>query len=136
MGMPITTKSAGICFAFPNVCKTPNASGVDVPIPYPSIGQLSDAKKVCDGGSDGVFAGGNAVVTTESEIDDTTGDSAGVSGGVVSGSFGKKVKFTKGSATVFANGNAVVRLLDPTTQNDGNCVGTVLGGFLTVLVGG
>ena len=137
MGMPITTKSTGICFAFPNVCLTPSPPGPPVPIPYPSIGQLSAAEKVCDGGSDGVYAGGNPVVTTGSEIKDTTGDAAGTGGGVASpGNFGKNVKFTNGSATVLANGNAVVRMFDPTTQNDGNCVGTVLGGLPTVLVGG
>jgi hypothetical protein len=37
---------------------------------------------------------------------------------------------------VFANGNAVVRLGDPTDQNNGNAVGKVLGGFPKVLVGG
>lgn len=134
MGQPITTKQGGICFAFPNVCKTPAPPppGNLVPIPYPSIGQLNTAHDTADK----VLAGGAEVVTTKSKIDNTTGDAAGTGGGVTSGTFGKAVEFTKGSATVFAQGNPVVRMGDPTKQNNGNAVGSVLGGFARVLVGG
>jgi hypothetical protein len=130
MGKPITTTKGGICFAFPNVCNTPIGTG-SVPIPYPSIGQLADA---ADTSSD-VSAGGKPVVTKKSTIAQTSGDSAGTGGGVTSGTFGKKVEFTSGSGTVFANGNAIVRMFDQTKQNNGNAVGIVLGGLPTVLVG-
>ncbi|MCH8988034.1 MAG: DUF4150 domain-containing protein [Chloroflexi bacterium] len=131
MGMPITTDDSGICFAFPNVCLTPTPSG-DVPIPYPSIGQLSDAKDT----SEDVLAGGAKVVTTASIIENTSGDEAGTSGGVKSGTNGKEVTFPQGSSSVFANSNAVIRMFDTTEQNSTNAVGTVLGGNPTVLVGG
>ena len=39
---PASTKGGGMCFAFPNVCKTPAAPS-PLPIPYPSIGQLTNA---------------------------------------------------------------------------------------------
>ncbi|MGL5839622.1 MAG: PAAR-like domain-containing protein, partial [Sphingorhabdus sp.] len=117
---------------FPNVCLTPAPPGPPVPIPYPSIGQLNTTQSF----STDVNAGQFGVVTVTSNIPTTTGDAAGTVGGVTSGTFGQKVEFTKGSATVFANGNAIVRLGDPTKQNNGNAVGTVLGGFPTVLVGG
>lgn len=127
MGKPITTKSGGICFAFPNVCATtfPPPVGT-IPIPYPSIGQLTDAT----GNASSVLAGGNEVVTKDSEIPGTSGDEpadAGTNGG--------KVAFVSYSGTVKAEGAEVVRLLDQTTQNNGNASGTVLGGFPTVLVG-
>ena len=134
MGKPITTTAGGICFAFPNVCKTPAPPppGNSVPIPYPSMGQLSSTSNA----SSNVKAGGSAVVTTASNIPSTTGDAAGTLGGVKSGQPpGGKVEFTGSSGTVFANGNGVVRQFDKTSQNNGNANGTVLGGFPSVLVG-
>ena len=131
MGKPITTKSSGICFAFPNICLTPVGVAV-VPIPYPSIGQLS---AVTEQSAD-VNAGGNPVVIKPSEMPTTTGDAGGVNGGVTSRTFGKKVEFVSASTTVFANGEGIVRLFDSTKQNNGNAVGIVLGGEATVLVGG
>jgi len=131
MGRPITTRSGGICFAFPNVCITPGAP--PTPIPYPSVGQLSDTQ----GPASDVYAGSSLVVTKDASISSTTGDAAGTGGGV-SGSpptCGGPVKFTGASGTVFADGKAVVRMFDTTDQNNGNARGTVLGGLPTVLVG-
>ena len=135
MGMPITTKTTGICFAFPNVCQTSTPAG-PVPIPYPSIGQLSDATQVTDGPSDGVYAAGNPLVTVNSSIPSTTGDSAGTIGVTSGQPVGGPVAFPTGSSSVFANGHAVVRLLDPTEQNHRNARGVVLGGVPTVMAGG
>ena len=135
MGRPITTTQGGICFAFPNVCKTPIPGGGSTPIPYPSIGQLRETVDF----SPSVNAGRKPVVTTASKIPTTTGDAAGTLGGVKATpptSFGKEVKFTQGSSSVKANGNPVVRMGDPTDQNNCNAVGTFLGGFPQVLVGG
>jgi len=98
MGMPITTKTTGICFAFPNVCDTQTPAG-PVPIPYPSIGQLSDAQQVTDGGSDGVYAAGNPLVTVNSSISSTTGDSAGTTGTTSGQPVGGPVEFPSGSVS-------------------------------------
>jgi hypothetical protein len=115
------------------VCLTPAPPSSPVPIPYPNIGQLSDATATAGT----VFAGGKEVVTSESVISTTSGDEAGSSGGVTSGTTKGKVEFSSSSTTVFANeGKGVVRLSDTTKQNNGNAVGVVLGGFPTVLVGG
>ena len=130
MGKPITTKSGGICFAFPNVCKTPVGPAV-VAIPYPSIGQLSDTT----GTASDVKAGGNEVVIKSSTIPSTTGDSAGSLLGVKSNTVSGPVSFKSASGTVFANGQGVVRMFDQTEQNKDNAVGVVLGGFPQVLVG-
>ena len=137
MGTPITTASSGTCVGFPNVCLTPvptPGGPVDVPIPYPSVGQLSSAEK--QSGDPTVFAGGDPVVTTDFEIGDTTGDAAGTSGGVKSGAQSGAVTFPSASSSVNAQGSAVVRMFDQTEQNDGNCAGTCLGGIPTIKVGG
>ncbi|NJN18633.1 MAG: DUF4150 domain-containing protein [Oscillochloris sp.] len=129
MGKPITVKGPGICFAFPDVCLTP---APPVPLPYPNIGQLADAS----GTASTVLVGGNEVVTSNSTIPSTSGDEAGSVGGVTSGTTKGKVEFTVTfSGTVFAEGGNVIRLGDSTKQNNGNAVGTVLGGVPTVLVG-
>ena len=127
MGLPIATAdSAYQCFAFPDVVNTP-AGPTTVPIPYPNIGKLGDAT----GTSPDVKAGGKAVVLKSSEISSTSGDEAGTAG-----QHGGKVTFTGASTTVLVNGKGVVRMGDPTSQNDGVAVGVVLGGLTTVLVGG
>ena len=142
MAFPIaTTKSGFICFAFPDVCKTPTPSGT-VPIPYPNTGQLSDATQVSDTstGMGEVKVGGNYVIlantSNASVIPQTTGDEAGSAGGVTSGTIKGKAEFTQGSTTVTIHGKQVVRMGDPTQQNQGNAKGTVLGGVPNVLVGG
>lgn len=139
MGLPIATNKSGfICFAFPDVCLTPAAPS-PVPIPYPNIGQLADATLVSDTstGTGEVKVGGNYVILAKkSEIPTTTGDEAGSVGGVTSGTTKGKVEFTQGSATVKIHGQHVVRMTDPTTQNNKNANGTVLGGVPNVLVGG
>jgi|GEM_PF-6432748 len=132
MGQPLTTKAAGICFAFPNVCDTQTPSGAIVPVPYPSIGQLSQTEEVAES----VFAGGNAAVTSNSQIPSTTGDEAGLTGTISGSPVGGPVEFVTFSQTVFAEGHNVVRLSDTTKQNDGNAVGQVLGGVPTVFAGG
>jgi hypothetical protein len=136
---PITTTAQGICFAFPDICKTPAPPGPPVPVPYPNIGQLTEASDVSDStGTGKVTVGGSPVVLANtSTIPTTTGDEAGnAPGGVISNGFGQKVEFPQGSSTVTIHGKAVVRMLDPTKQNDGNADGVVLGGVPNVLVGG
>jgi len=130
MRAPITTTD-GICFAFPDICKTPSPTG-DVPVPYPNTAQLAYAKDA----SPDVNAGGKPVVTTDATIPQSIGDEAGVAGGVSSGTIKGECAFTRGSSSVFVNGAPVVRINDPTTQNNENATGTVLGGLPSVLVGG
>lgn len=134
MGQPITTKD-GVCFAFPDVCYTPvPPPTTEVPIPYANIGQLSQATTEAKS----VLVAGKPVITSKSEIPTTTGDEAGSNGGASNGRKppGGKVVFKTFSQTVKAEGGNVVRMFDTTEQNDGNAVGTVLGGVPTVLVGG
>jgi hypothetical protein len=46
------------------------------------------------------------------------------------------VTFEQGSQIVKIHGKSVVRMFDPTKQNEGNANGFVLGGVPNVLVGG
>ena len=133
MGKPIATiKSGGICFAFPDVCRTPPPAP-GVPIPYPNTGKMEEATEV----TTTVNAGGNSIITEASQIPITMGDEAGTGGAVKPGAGPTKgkVEFKTFSGTVKAQGNRVVRMFDSTTQNNGNAVGQVLGGEATVLVG-
>lgn len=116
------TKQAGQCMAMPDVCKTPAPPGPPIPIPYPNIampmmGNPATLK---------VLIAGMPALTKASKIIISNGDQAGVAGGVVSGKMMGAAEFTMGSMTVRLEGNPAVRLSDPTKQNEGNAIGSVL----------
>jgi uncharacterized Zn-binding protein involved in type VI secretion len=131
MGQPIATQtSGGQCFAFPDTCQTPTASGT-TPIPYPNMADLGQASKV----STKVKIGGKPVILEDSEISSSMGDEAGSAGGVASGKIQGKTKFTTSSKKVKVEGKGVVRMGDSTQQNDNNAVGTVMFGSPTAMAG-
>jgi len=130
MAKPIATKT-GICFAFPDILKTPTPAG-EVPMPYPNIAQLSAA----DGTAASVNAGGKPVIVESSKIATSSGGEPGVGGGVkAAGKHLADCTFKTFSNTVKANGKGIVRQFDTTDQNGGNASGQVMVGFPTVLVG-
>ncbi|HHH27338.1 MAG TPA: DUF4150 domain-containing protein [Polyangiaceae bacterium] len=112
--MFICTTDGGDTFAFPNVCNTPSPSGV-TPIPYTSLGSYEDADS--DTCSDKVTIENKEVCTTDTEISSTSSDEAGSSGGLVSGQSSDVAAPLVGSMKVYAEGNAVVRFLDPVQSN-------------------
>ncbi|MFZ5961668.1 PAAR-like domain-containing protein [Thalassococcus sp. BH17M4-6] len=134
MGQPICP-TQGIAFAFPDVCLTPAPPSAPIPIPYPNIAQLADAQDVADDlllGSSSLNA-----VLADSTVATSSGDEAGSNGGVNNGNKIKgECKVTSASTTVLYGGKGIARFGDPTSQNDGNAVGSLLGAFPTVLVGG
>ena len=94
---PGSTKGGGMCFGAPDVCKTPAPpSPSPAPIPYPNTGMLNMATKT----STKVKFMSMEVVTLKSEIPSSSGDEAGVAGGVTSGRNLDKVTFKKGSSKV------------------------------------
>lgn len=113
--MPASTKGGGQCMAMPDVCKTPSPAG-PVPIPYPSIGMLDQAKKT----STKVKFKGKEACTKKSEMSRCQGDEAGSAGGVVSGVNMNKVQFKKCSAKVKAEGQGVAYLTSTTGHNGSN----------------
>ena len=121
--MLICTTNGGDTLAFPNVCNTPAPSGT-VPIPYTSLGAYSDA----DGYAQKVKIQNKYVCTTDTSISSTSTDEAGSSGGVVSGSNSDEAAPMMGSLKVYAEGNPVVRFLDPVLSNgsSANSVGACI----------
>lgn len=112
--MFIASTAGGQTFAFPNVCKTPSASGT-ITIPYASTGSFSSADS--DSVSMKVTIDNKYVCTTDTSIGSTSGDSGGVSGGVISGEFGGACAPQSGSLKVNIEGSAAVRFLDPVGSN-------------------
>ena len=116
------TKAGGQCMAMPDVCKTPAPPAPPIPIPYPNIGMppMGDPATVT------VLIAGMPALNKSSQIPLTSGDEAGVAGGMVSGKNMGEVKFIMGSLTVKLEGAPAVRLSDPTQHNGGNAMGAVL----------
>lgn len=112
---PISTNGGGQCTCFPDVCKTPSPGG-PVPIPYPNIAMLTQAKG--DTLSSKVKVMGKKVATVATEISMSSGDEPGTAGGgVVSSKFKGPAKFKKGSSKVKVEGNQVVHHTSMIGQN-------------------
>lgn len=119
-------------FAFPDVCKTPTPAG-PVPVPYPNIALTSDAvpnvlMQIIQGMpihnlmTNSLFSSGNE---------------AGVLGGVVSNVIKGPSQYLTGSTKVFASVMPITKMLSTTAQNGvpPNCVGmTITPSQLKVLV--
>lgn len=115
---PLTTKDGGMCFAFPDVCKTPAPPAPPVPIPYPNMGQVAQA----DGGTctSKVKCLNKPLLVKSSTINRSQGDEAGTLGGMVSNVNMDKVAYKDASTKVKAEGTEVVMHLKPTGQNGSN----------------
>lgn len=108
--------SNGVATAFPDVCKTPAPPAPPVPIPYPNVAMSSDTAQ----GSQDVKIDGNPVMLQGSTFAQSTGDEAGVAGGVVSGKIKGKAEFVAYSFDVTIEGKPVPRLGDMMVQNEGS----------------
>lgn len=113
---PASNKAGGQCFAFPDVCLTPAPPAPPVPIPYPNIGMVNQAKKT----STKVKFAGKEAVTKKSEMSRSSGDEAGVNKGVMSGMNMDKVSYKKCSSKVKVEGQDVAHLTSMTGQNGSN----------------
>jgi Domain of unknown function (DUF4150) len=97
----------------PDVCKTPSPGG-PIPVPYPNIAMDSDL----DAAAESVLIEGNPTATKSSNLKVSTGDEAGsAGGGVISSKIKGKMTWTDASPDVKAEGDGVVRFLDPTMHN-------------------
>lgn len=75
---PATAKGSGGGFAFPDVCRVPSPAG-PIPTPYPNMSdRLSGSAKMSK-----IYL--TKTVVSKSQIPISTGDNAGVSGGIGSG---------------------------------------------------
>jgi len=113
------TRQGGSGFAFPDVCNTPMPPPVGTaPIPYPNTAECAQAKARTV--SDKVVLVSKPALTDKSVIAQTSGDEPGTQNGIMSGTVRSQAAFAKGSVKVFIEGNAAVRLGDPTRHNGNN----------------
>jgi hypothetical protein len=121
--MYASSTAGGTALGAPDVCNTPSASGV-TPITYTNTVQISSATST----SSVVLIENMDTVTTDSSMESSNGDEAGVSGGVVSGRFMGAVDFKAGSSVVAAEDNDVVYQTSVTGHNgsSSNAVGAQL----------
>ena len=137
MAKPIAP-AKGIASAFPDVCKT-QVGPAQVPLPYPTVAQLSQANSVTNASGKEVLVGpgGDYVLLLDAQVDRSTGDEAGSIGGVKSGGVKGQCRLVQASQSVIygPQEKGIVRFLDRTEQNDGNAQGMVLSAFPRVLVG-
>lgn len=100
----------------PDVCQVPAPPGPPIPTPFPNMAMVSNATST----SSKVQFENKDAVTETSEIPSSTGDEAGVAGGVVSGTFAQKVVFKQGSSVVKAEGKGIAFLTAMTAHNGSN----------------
>jgi hypothetical protein len=112
---PASSKEGGMALGFPDVCKTP-ILGVPVPIPYPNIGQLSNA----DDTVDKVLVQNKETVVESSKISQSMGDEAGVQMGIISNKQMEEINFEGHSSKVKAAGKKVVYHTAMTAHNYSN----------------
>lgn len=120
--MNAATKAAGQAISTVDICLTQQGDVV-VGLPYTNTAQLPQAEhcaqKVKIVGAEALHVGSKIKKSV------TGPPNPGLHGGVISGITNGKCMFTGGSAKVKIEGQAAVRLNDPTSQNSGNCIGTV-----------
>ena len=110
--------SNGVAMAtVPDVCNTPSAGG-PIPIPYPNIAMSSDLVS----GTTTVMIDGCSAAIQGCKFIKSTGDEAGVAGGVASGVFAMEATFLSFSPTVTLDGQPACRLTDKMLMNKGNTV--------------
>lgn len=103
----------------PDVCLTPAPPGPPVPVPYPNIALNTDLT----GGTTTVFAdGGNMIAIQGSQFARSSGDEAGVAGGVTSGVNMSHTDWMTWSMDVMMDGANVCRLTDKQFHNQHNTI--------------
>lgn len=110
--------SGGMSIVFPDICKTPTPGG-PVPIPYPNIAMSSDTIN----GAMTVKCDGSMPMVQGAQYAMSTGDEAGVAGGIISGTIKGPAEFMMYSFNVKFEGKNVCRLGDPLYHNNKNAMG-------------
>jgi hypothetical protein len=106
--------AGGQCIGMPDTCLTPAPpSPSPIPIPYPNIANVNIALST----SQKLMIGNMPAVVENSEVPVSSGDEAGVSGGIMSGCIVGKAVFKVGSMKLDAEGKAVCYHTGMVTQN-------------------
>ncbi len=86
------------------------------PVPYPNIAKSADATNTADR----VRCNGNPICHQQSYFSKSTGDEAGIHGGIKSGTVNGIAEFITGSDNILINGIPVVRANDLMVSNNRN----------------
>ena len=134
---PAATKAGGDALAMPDTCKVPAPPAPPVPTPFPNMAMLAQA----NGGTCAlkVKIMNQPAVHKSTQIPMTSGDEAGVAGGLVSGQNMGPAAFKMGVMTVKIEGNDAINQMKSTGQNgsSANGMGTLLSPSQTkVLING
>ena len=108
-------QSAGVSSAFPDVCKTPSNTGT-TPIPYPNIALSTDTASA----TTQVQCENCGVCVCDSKFQMSSGDEAGVAGGVASSKTKGAAEFVNFSFDVLFENKPVARALDLMLHNGKN----------------
>jgi hypothetical protein len=112
--------SGGLSMVFPDVCKTPAPPAPSpIPIPYPNIGKASDTSQ----GPTSVTTDGQMPMVKGAKYMKSSGDEAGVAGGIISSVNMSECEFMLYSFDVKFEGNNVCRMSDPLFHNKKNIMG-------------
>lgn len=111
--LPASTKAGGTCFGMPDVCLTPAPPGPPVPVPYPNTAQMAAA----NGAVTVVLVENMPTIAEGAKIPNSSGDEAGTSGGVSSGTNMGPVEPKVFSSKVYFQGKKAVFLTSTTAHN-------------------
>jgi hypothetical protein len=111
--------SGGMSMVFPDVCKTPAPPAPPIPIPYPNIGQASDASD----GPSAVTTDGKMPMVKGAKYSKSSGDEPGTIGGIMSSVNRSVCEFMLYSFDVKFEGKNVCRMGDPLFHNKKNMMG-------------
>lgn len=112
--------SGGMSLVFPDVCKTPAPPAPSpIPIPYPNTGMASDTSQ----GPTTVKTDGQMPMVKGAKYMKSSGDEAGVAGGVMSSVNMGECEFMLYSFDVKFDGKNACRMGDPLFHNKKNIMG-------------
>ena len=115
------SQQSGLSLGFPDVCLTPTPVG-PIPVPYPNVASQNMGTPAVTK----VLFGGTPAHNLSTKIPTTSGDNAGVSGGVASGSVMGPCQHVTGAFTVLIGGMPASRMTSVSIQNSTNCPGVAL----------
>ncbi|MCA9575535.1 MAG: DUF4150 domain-containing protein [Myxococcales bacterium] len=123
---PAATKAGGDALGFPDTCKVPAPPAPPVPTPFPNIAMLSQANGATCALKVKIM--NQPAVHKSTMIPRTSGDEAGVAGGLVSGMNMGPAAFKMGVMMVKIEGNDAINQLKQVGQNgsSANAMGVLL----------
>lgn len=112
---PASTSAGGNCMGAPDVCKVPAPPAPPIPTPFPNMAMASQAiPPTC---SMKVMIENKFTVVLNAQIAMSSGDEAGVAGGLMSGMIKGPVSYKLASFKVMAEGKGICTIGAMTSHN-------------------